>query len=230
MAGNTEFHMTPQGLMRCRHGRGGASGKPRACPYGGPVTNSSDRMALPQDQRSPIIRAQAKPTAMALPPFTPLPKQQAMAFLRKEADRGLTEEQLEEWLNRDNRKQVAALQAAARVVDNDVDLATSLLEEAGLLQTGIGHYSETTMNDYRYTSLVGGDLRSGGTYASQVSADSIRRSLASHRRTDRSTLLVALDADPGGVSRGDAIFYALMAKNELEALNPDPPMGVLMVG
>lgn len=51
MAGKTRYHMTPAGLMRCRHGQGGVSGKSRACPYGGPVTSSSERMSVPLSER-----------------------------------------------------------------------------------------------------------------------------------------------------------------------------------
>lgn len=54
MAGSTKYHMTPAGLMRCRHGHGGVSGRARACPYGGPVMSSGERMSMPLAERPPV--------------------------------------------------------------------------------------------------------------------------------------------------------------------------------
>lgn len=65
MPGTTKYHLTPIGLRRCRHGIGGISGKTRACPYGGPVTSSKERMGMSANERVPVVRP---PSAEEVPP------------------------------------------------------------------------------------------------------------------------------------------------------------------
>lgn len=76
MTGSTKYHSAPDGLRRCRHGQGGVSGRSRACPYGGPVTSSSDRMGVPPAERLPVAKPSLAADAVAGPKVKVVGKQE----------------------------------------------------------------------------------------------------------------------------------------------------------
>lgn len=124
-------------------------------------------------------------------PLKPMGEEQAINAVKIIGKR-YREDDFEKWMDTDNSRKIAALQLVQEKWDSDRDAAIRILHLSGVLeihQRGDEYSPET----YR---LPGGGEPSFENRYTRVDARNIKNSLLWHRRTDRSTLFVAIGEEP----------------------------------
>lgn len=178
----------------------------RVCPLGGEHYDSMREAAL--------AAVAGKPGGTS---FARIPKDQAEHYLKSLSPYDTTEEKLEGWLVQDNSEAIAALEHALRLDTEEERLA--LLVPAGLATQGT--YYNDHWGTYEPTgrySLVGATHHKNG---SGITDTGIKQAIRHHKLRDRTTLMTAMDIDPGSVRDGGEVLYSTIAKGLADDLHAE---------